>query len=207
MAWSLVEIAAVAFGLACVVLTVKQHIGCWPAGLVQVVLYVFIFLQARLYAEVALHVVYVMLCVYGWVNWARGGKRADASLPVTAMSMTDRIALTFLVIAGAALTGYLMQRYTDASLPYPDAFVTVASLAAQWLLARKQLESWVIWIAVDVVAISIYLAKSLYLTAGLYAAFLGLAIAGFIAWHNSFLNHADASNENRTDTGQVRSAA
>jgi len=88
-----------------------------------------------------------------------------------------------------------MQRFTDASLPYPDAFTTVASLFAQWLLARKKLESWYFWIAVDIVAIVVYWYKQLYLTTGLYAIFLVLAIIGFFTWKNSYKDDKNTSKE------------
>jgi nicotinamide mononucleotide transporter len=84
--------------------------------------------------------------------------------------------------AGTLLWGHLMGRFTHAALPYPDAFTTVSSLIAQWLMARKRLDSWYFWIAVDVVAVGIYLYKGLYLTTGLYAIFLGLAVTGLMVW-------------------------
>jgi len=88
-------------------------------------------------------------------------------------------------LAGTAVWGFLMNRYTDAAAPYPDAFTTVMSLIAQWLMARKKLESWGFWIAVDVVAIGVYFYKDLYMTAGLYAVFLVLATIGFFEWRKS----------------------
>jgi nicotinamide mononucleotide transporter len=92
-----------------------------------------------------------------------------------------------LVVFGFLLWGYLMASHTDAALPYADAFTTVASLVAQWLMARKKLESWLFWILVDLVAIGIYWSKGLYMTSGLYLAFLIMATIGFLVWRNSWL--------------------
>ena len=98
-----------------------------------------------------------------------------------------------LVACGTASWGYGMAKYTDASFPYGDAFIMVASLVAQWLMARKLLESWGFWIAVDIVAIYVYWQKELHMTSGLYAIFLALAIFGFIAWHKSIRHVAQVT--------------
>lgn len=207
MTWfSPVETTAVVAGLLCVWLTVRQHIACWPAGLVQVVLYIFIFFGARLYSEVVLHVIYVALCIYGWAHWVKGGSEGAMSLPVSVLPLRARLVWGVGVVGFTATAGFSMQHFTDAALPYPDAFVMVASLAAQWMLARKQLESWVLWIAVDVVAITVYLSKALFLTAGLYVVFLFLAIAGLRSWRAS-LTAVDLNDEDRSDARQVRTPA
>ncbi len=178
-----VEAIATVFGVIAVWLVVRRHIWCWPTGLIQVTLYVWIFLQAKLYSDMILHVIYIFLLVYGWHHWRHGGKDHQA-IPVT----TIRSPLwhwVALAAGGTALWGFLMARYTDAALPYPDAFTTVASLVAQWLTARKKLESWIFWIVVDVVAVFIYWYKGLYFTTGLYAVFLVLATMGYLEWRKA----------------------
>jgi nicotinamide mononucleotide transporter len=182
MTW--IEIIAVVFGLLCVLLTIRQNIWCWPTGLVQVSLYIVIFHDAKLYSDLILHVIYVVLQVYGWYHWLYGG-RERSKLPVTRMPSLHLGAWIAVCIAGTAVWGWFMATYTDAAVPYPDAFTTVASLVAQWLMARKKLASWYFWIAVDIVAINVYLYKALYPTAGLYAVFLVLATIGFFAWRKT----------------------
>lgn len=179
-----IELVATAFGLTSVALTVRQSIWCWPTGLVMVVLYVWVFYEARLYSDMLLHVVYIGLSIYGWYSWAGGGARED-ELPVARLRRGTALAWIALGIAGTASLGYSMQRLTDASLPYWDAAVTVLSLIAQYLMARKILESWIFWITVDVLAIGVYFVKELYVTSGLYTVFLALATAGWFAWHRS----------------------
>ena len=175
------EIAATIFGLLCVWLTVRQNIWCWPTGLVQVLLFIVIFFQVKLYSDLILHVVYIGMQIFGWWFWLHGGKdRQEAE--ITTQRETVRIAWLVATIVGAALWGAGMAHWTDAAAPYGDAFTTVASLCAQWMLARKQLESWYYWIAVDIAAIGIYFSKGLYVTTGLYAVFLVLAICGLHAW-------------------------
>ncbi len=178
------EIVATLFGLACVGFTIRRSILCWPTGLVQVTIYVFIFYQARLYSDLGLHVIYIVLQLYGWHAWLHGGEDRSA-LPMSRLSATALASWLAVVALGTALLGFLMNRFTDAALPYPDAFTTVASLVAQWLLTRKRLDTWTFWIAVDVVAVGVYLRKELYVTTVLYGVFLAMAVTGLIAWRRA----------------------
>jgi nicotinamide mononucleotide transporter len=176
-----VEWIAAAFGLVCVVLTVRESVWCWPTGLVQVALYLYVFAGAKLYSDAALHAIYIPLQFYGWWAWLHGG-RDRTPLTVRALGPAGLSLWLGVCGAGTLALGTLMARTTDASLPYWDAFIAAASLVAQGLLSRKVLESWALWIAVDVVAIGVFAAKGLYPTAGLYAVFLGLAVAGLLRW-------------------------
>jgi len=182
MLW--IEAIAVVFGLLAVWFVVRQNIWCWPTGLVQVALYVFIFFQVKLYSDVILHLIYVVLQIYGWVHWLYGGEDRG-ELPVSRLAGQGLIMWILLTVIGTGVWGSVMARTTDAAVPYGDAFTTVASLIAMWLMARKQLENWHFWIAVDVVAIGIYLYKDLYLTSGLYVAFLVLSVVGLISWRRT----------------------
>lgn len=177
---------AVIFGVVCVCLTIRQNVWCWPTGLVQVILFIYIFYEVRLYSDLILHVIYVGLSIYGWVHWVKGGQGGQP-LPVTRMTRLEGNGWLASVLVGAALWGAIMAAWTNAAAPYPDSFTTVASLAAQWLMARKKLESWLFWISVDVVAIGVYVYKALYLTAGLYAVFLVLACLGYTSWRKAFI--------------------
>jgi nicotinamide mononucleotide transporter len=184
MGW--IEAAATIFGLTCVWLTIRQNTWCWPTGLIQVLLFIYIFHAVKLYSDLILHVIYVFMQIYGWHYWLHGGRnRAQAA--VTRLRRSVCVAWIGVGIVATAGWGWGMGRYTDAALPYPDAFTTVISLIAQWLMARKKLESWLFWIAVDVVAIWVYAYKHLYLTTGLYAVFLVLAARGWFVWRTAWL--------------------
>ncbi len=187
------ELVAAISGFACVYLTVKENIWCWPVGLLQVFLYIFIFYEARLYSDVILQIIFVILQFYGWYYWLHGGScRQEA--PVTLLSRAWLIAAIFVATSGTGMLGYLMASRTDASFPYADAFITACSLTAQWLLSRRKLESWYFWIAVDLVAIYVYAAKNLHLTAVLYVFFLIMAFAGAYRWKQSLSKHNAASD-------------
>ncbi|HRC84191.1 MAG TPA: nicotinamide riboside transporter PnuC [Thermoanaerobaculia bacterium] len=181
---SKIEILATLFGVAAVWLTVKRHIACWPASLLQVSLYVYVFFQAKLYSDMGLHVIYVVLALYGWFNWSRK-KEEQGELTVVELSPRALAAWCGVSALGAGTLGWLLSRYTDAALPYWDSAITSMSLVAQWLTTRKVLENWLFWIAVDVLGIGVYYAKQLYPTTALYALFLGLATAGYFAWRKA----------------------
>ena len=178
------EVAAVLFGIVGVYLTVRENVWCWPTGLVNVGLSILVFWQARLYADMGLQVVYVLLCLYGWYEWLHGGPGRSA-LVVTRTPRPALPALAALGLAGAGLLGLALARLTDASLPFWDSSTTAFSLVAQYMQTRKWLENWVVWIVVDLVYLGIYTYKALYLMTGLYAVFLVLAVLGHLDWTRS----------------------
>lgn len=182
---SYIEIAAVVFGVISVYLSVRQNIWNWATGIINVTLYIFVFYEAKLYADMGLQVVYVVLSFYGWYNWLYGGKD-QAQLFVSKTNRSVGAILLLITICGSFLLGQLLHRQTDASLPFLDSMTTSVSLAAQWMMTRKLLESWLVWIAVDIVYIGMFIYKSLPLTAGLYAIFLLLAVKGFYEWRKSW---------------------
>ena len=175
------EAAGVLFGIVAVYLTVRENVWCWPLGLVNVGLFILVFWQAKLYADMGLQVVYVVLCSYGWYEWLHGGANRGA-LPVSRSPRSTIGLLALLGTAGAGLLGLALARHTDASLPFWDSSTTSFSLVAQFMQTRKWLENWIVWIVVDVVYVGMYWYKSLYPTAGLYAVFLVLAVLGLRQW-------------------------
>lgn len=180
----IIELIAVIFGLIAVWLNVRQNIWGWPAGLVQVVLYIFVFYDAKLYSDLILSVIYIFLQLYGWYSWLYGGEK-HSKLKVSCLDKRIIVFWIILCILATSGWGYFMKTHTDAALPYADAFTTVASLIAQYLMTRKKLESWILWVIVDVVAISVYFIKELYLTSGLYSVFLVMSVIGYLFWKKS----------------------
>jgi nicotinamide mononucleotide transporter len=164
----------------CVWLAVKQNIWNWPIGLLNNVVFVFIFLEARLYADMALQGVYFTLGAIGWYIWLFGGQNRTQATIATA-SVRTLLVLGIVTVAGtAALTVYL--RSVHDAAPFLDAFTTMLSLVAQALLTRKYIENWMVWIFADAIYIGLYAYKNLYLTAILYAVFLAMCIVGLTEW-------------------------
>jgi len=178
------EVVGVLFGVLGVYLTVRENVWCWPTGMVNVSLFILVFFQSKLYADMGLQVVYVLLCAYGWWAWLRGG-RGHAALEVARTPRRALLGLGLIGILGAAALGFLLRRTTDAALPFLDSGLTSASLVAQYMTTRKWLENWAVWIAADFIYVGMYVYKHLYATALLYAVFLGLAVLGWRAWKQS----------------------
>lgn len=185
---SAAEICGTILGVVGVVLMIRQNIWGWPVGLVQVAISAWVFLQAKLYSDVVLQGFFFAIQAYGWWHWrwgGGGGGMVGADLPVTRLRLP---ALAAWVAGGGLATvawGEVMRRTTDAALPHWDAFILVFSVIAQWWQARKRIENWSTWMAVNLVAIGVYWAKDLRLFAGLYALFFGLAVTGHVAWRRT----------------------
>jgi nicotinamide mononucleotide transporter len=179
-----VEPVAVVLTLVAVYLTTRQKIWCWPLGMVSVTLYAVVFYQARLYAGLGLQGLYFALSAYGWWAWLRGGED-HGKLEVSLASGRTRAVLAVAGLLAGLVLGRTLQRFTDASLPFMDSILTSFSIVAQWMLTRKLLESWLVWLALDVFYVGMFLFKGLYPTAGLYAIFLLLAVKGFVEWRRS----------------------
>lgn len=184
---STLEVVAAIFGAVAVYLSTRENIWSWPVAIVNVALYTVVFYQARLYADMGLQVVYLVLSIYGWYNWLHGGQHR-AVLQVTRASIRLLLGLLLLVVVGAVALGTTLAARTDAALPHLDSALTLTSLAAQWLMTRKVLENWLLWILVDIAYVPMFIARGLPATALLYTVFLVLAVLGYISWRRSYLN-------------------
>ncbi len=179
-----VEIVGVVFGVLSVYLVARESVWGWPLGLVNVGAFAFVFYRARLYGDAGLQIVYFALAFYGWWSWLHGGDNRG-ELRVARAPQRALVALAAAAAGFALLLGTALARTTDAFLPFVDAGTTSFSLMAQLLQTRKWIESWWVWIAVDVVLVAKYLAADLPLTAGLYVLFLALCMLGLRQWRRS----------------------
>ncbi len=178
------EYVAAAFGIVSVWLSTREHLAAWPTAIVNVLLYVLVFRAQRLYADMGLQVVYAIISVYGWWHWARGGA-GETTLPVTRTPARQFGALAITAAVGSGVLGLVLARYTDAVLPWADATLSATSLVAQWMLTRKLIENWLVWIVLDVAYVAMFSLKHLWPTAALYAVFLVLACLGWRSWRES----------------------
>ncbi len=179
------EIVAAITGATSVFLSARQNIWSWPTAIVNVSLYTVVFYREGLYSDTGLQVVYLILSIYGWYQWLYGGAQ-HSTLKV---SRASRSMLLVSLAAGVAFwlaLGTLTSRLPGSSLSYLDAALTTTSLVAQWMMTRKILENWILWIIADLVYVPMFLYKGLYVTAALYAVFLALAIMGFVSWRRSW---------------------
>ncbi len=177
----MLELAAVVLGLANVGLLVRRSIWNYPFGMAMVALYAIIFFQSRLYSEAGLQIFFFVVQAYGWWLWARAGGMREL-VSVRWLGWPARCAWLAAVAAITLLLGTVMGSFTNAVMPFADAAITGGSIAAQFLLSFRRIENWVLWIAIDVGAIALYIHRDLHLTAGLYSAFLVLSVLGLREW-------------------------
>ena len=180
-------IAAIA-GAISVYLSARENIWSWPTAIVNVGLYIIVFRRTGLYSDMGLQVVYLVLSIYGWYEWLYGGKNRSA-LRVSRASAREWLVATPV----AVLFWLILARYTatlpGVALPFLDSGLTTLSLVAQWMMTRKILENWVLWIVADIVYVPMYVYKGLPVTAALYAIFLALAVLGLRSWRRSYQSH------------------
>jgi nicotinamide mononucleotide transporter len=179
MTW--IEAIGALTGLISVWLTVRGNVWCWAWGIASVLLYVGVFFRERLYADMALQLVFCGMNGYGWYEWLYGGEkrteRMITRLPMRFVPML--IGTTALTALGTAL---FLKYFTDAALPEMDALLTSMSLCAIWMQAQKYCENWLVWALADVLYVGMFYGKSLWVTAALYAVFTVMAVIGYFQW-------------------------
>jgi nicotinamide mononucleotide transporter len=182
MPWG--ETLAALLSVAGVWLTTRRHPWCWPVGLVSVLLYAWVFANARLYSDMLLQGVFAVAIVYGWNRWLHH-LGDDGRVRVAPLARRAAVLHLTLGAIGAVGLGLFMHRYTNAALPWLDAALAAFSLVAQWWGIRRHTAVWWLWIVVDVIYIGLYAYKSLFVTALLYAGFVLLAVAGLRSWRQA----------------------
>jgi nicotinamide mononucleotide transporter len=176
------ELVAVLLSVAMVLCNLRVNPLGWPLAIVSSALYALLFVHSRLYGEAALQGVFIALGAWGWWQWLRGTTADGERLPVRALAARGRWLALALTLLAWPLLGWLLSRLTDSDVPYLDALPTAGSLVGQYLLARKWLENWPTWVAVNLVSLGLFAVKGLWLTVALYALFAVLAVVGWRAW-------------------------
>lgn len=176
-----IEITAVILGLINVTLIIRRNIWNYPFGVVMVILYARIFYDYQLYSDALLQIYFLVIQIYGWWYWLRG-RDLDGLVIVERLPVRQIPYYVLIAIVGLALLGTSMDRLTDADFPYWDGSIAILSVLAQFLMSRRLLESWFLWITVDLLAISLFWVKGLYPTTALYVVFLVLATIGLLNW-------------------------
>ncbi|MBW4026775.1 MAG: nicotinamide mononucleotide transporter [Acidobacteria bacterium] len=177
-----VEILGFITGVLCVFLAIRENIWNWPIGIANNIFYLIVFWQAKLYADSGLQLFYMSIAIYGWWFWLRRGERRSGTSEIRTISPRMAWALSLVTIVSAVLLHLILSRYTDSTVPWGDGITTALSLTAQFMLGRKLLENWVVWMVADVIYIALYCYKHLYLTAVLYAIFFALCVSGYTRW-------------------------
>ncbi|MDP5132429.1 MAG: nicotinamide riboside transporter PnuC [Paraglaciecola sp.] len=176
------EALAVVLALAYVWLAAKQNIWCWPCALLSTAIYTFVFWEVTLPFHALLNVYYMLMAVYGWIQWQ---KDSDKALDITSWTVKQHIAAVLLLVLISVLLSVLGASIFDSAYLYLDAFITVFSVFTTVLVAKKVRENWLYWIVIDAVAVYLYLAKGLLLTGLLFVIYSVFAIYGYLQWSKS----------------------
>ena len=178
----MIEGIAVGIAVLYTALAIREHRACWLAGIVSALLFLGVFWRASLYMESALQLYYVAMAAYGWWAWRPGPGGGPATLTIHRWPLRRHLAACAGIAVLSVLTGWLLERYTGAALPYLDSAVSWGAVLSTWMLARKLLENWVYWLVIDSISLSIALDRGLTLTAGLFAVYMVLSIVGWRTW-------------------------
>jgi len=172
-------------GFLCVYLAARQHILNWPISIISVAAYAILFYQSKLYGNAILQVYFFGTAIYGWYYWVKRGQDADKK-PIVSFSAAELLVTAAVVAALSGIMGWFLGTYTDTDVPYIDGFCTAMSFVGQFLMTRKVLQNWVLWIIVDICYIPLYIYKGFWLTALLYGAFTVIAIMGYVDWKRTW---------------------
>ncbi|MEI7896480.1 MAG: nicotinamide riboside transporter PnuC [bacterium] len=175
------ELTAVAFGLVCVWFMKKESLLAFPFGIVNVLIYVYIFYAARLYANAGINAFFFVMSVYGWYNWTRKDSNDD-TIRITRSSKQELLLNALAGIIFFFIIRLVLIRFTESSIPSWDAATTAVYIIAQWLLSRKKIENWILWISADTVMIGLCAWEGLYFSSFQYLVFTIIAILGFREW-------------------------
>jgi nicotinamide mononucleotide transporter len=159
----------------------------WPVGIISSAFYIYVFYDAKIYADMNLQVYYLVVSVYGWYYWVTGAKQKHrAELPISKTSGIQYLYLAIITLILYFIIYYILVRFTDSPVPVLDALTTAISITGTWMLARKLLENWILWVFVDIIYCGLYYYKELYLTIALYFCMAILAIIGYLEWKKKF---------------------
>lgn len=185
---NILEMMGTLVGLIYLWLELKASIYLWIAGVIMPAIYIVVYYQAGLYADFGINIYYLVVAAYGWVMWSRGKKNGEAvkaekkELPITHLPGRYYLPVTVASIALLVLIAYILITFTDSNVPWLDSFTTALSVIGLWMLARKYVEQWLVWIAVDAVCFGLYIYKGLYFTSALYGFYTVIAVYGYRKW-------------------------
>jgi nicotinamide mononucleotide transporter len=178
------EILAVSLAVLYLALAIKQNILCWLAAILSAILYFFVMYSAGLYMEACLQIFYIVMGFYGWSQWQSN----ESKFIVRSWSSANHFKAISLIVILALTSGFLLETYTDAALPFFDALTTWGAVVATYMVAKKLIENWIYWFVIDFISVFLFLSRDLHLTALLFLGYLVMICFGYRAWNKTRLN-------------------
>lgn len=177
-----IEILGTLLSIAYLVLSIKQNIWLWPLGILSAALYVLVFFQAKFYADMGLNIYYFFISIYGWIAWFNARKQTGKKMPVRRLRGRKAIMAASAFVVFFVAIALILDHLTDSPLPYWDALTTSASIVATWMLTRKYIEHWILWVAIDLLSMGLYIYRGLYPTTVLFLIYTVMAVVGYVQW-------------------------
>jgi len=174
------EVVAVVLALVYLILAIREHVGCWPAAIVSAGIYFVLMFRAGLYMISGLQIFYVAMAFYGWYSWRHGG--ANGELQISSWPLRRHLAPLSAILVTTLLSGYLLDAFTDAAMPYLDSLVSWGAIVSTWMVARKVIQNWHYWFVIDTISVYMYYSRGLLLTALLFVLYLVLILIGLRQW-------------------------
>ena len=178
---TILELVAVFTAVTYLILAAKEDIRCWYAALISSLLYIYIMFQAGLVMESILQIFYILMAIYGYFQW-NNMMSIDSDLSIKSWNKINHLYSIGLVILLSTFTGILLERYTQAVLPFLDAFTTFGAIITTYMVAKKIIENWIYWFVIDSISIYLFISRELYLTAILFFVYLIIIIFGYMSW-------------------------
>jgi len=187
-----IEVLGAILGILYIIFSIKQNVLTWPTGLLTSVLYVIVFFRSKFYADMGLQVYYVVISIYGWYYWLKGSEKQDdkgAPVKKTPARLWIKLIAATVVIYSVIL--FILINFTDSDVPFMDSLTTALSIVATWMLARKYIEHWLIWVFVDLFSSGLYVYKNLWATVVLFVIYTGMAVVGYYHWKKDLHHHGN----------------
>ena len=182
-----IELLGAILGIAYIFFSIRQSILTWPIGLLTSVLYVWVFFVSKLYADMGLQMYYVVISIYGWYEWLFGNTANHSeSIKVSRITLKLSIVLSVISFFLFLLIWFILKNYTDSPVPMADSLATALSIVATWMLARKILEHWLVWIFVDAFSVGLFWYKDLLPTVVLFVVYTVMAYIGYREWKQEY---------------------
>jgi len=180
-----IEIVGAILSLIYLYLSIKQMVSLWFFGIISSLFYIVVFFQSKLYADMSLQYYYVFISIYGWIHWKKGTTENNKELP--AIRINNRFIIISVVATAVIYIIYylVLLNFTDSTIPKSDALVGALSVIGTWMLAKKFIENWLVWIVADALCIGLYIYKGLYPTSVLFAIYTVMAWVGYLQWKKS----------------------
>jgi nicotinamide mononucleotide transporter len=176
------EIIATLTAIIYLVYSIQGDTRLWVYGLISSVIYVYICFDYGIYADMGINIYYVLVSIYGWIHWSFYKGANQKEIPYSRTSFKQGILIMIVSAALFIFIIYILRNYTNSTIPILDSFTTALSITATWMLARKMIEHWFLWIAVDSVSVGMYIYKGLYPTSFLFSVYTIMAISGYLTW-------------------------